>query len=307
MLASVRLLAIDRQTVAVLQALSAADVDALLIKGPVAAQLLYRRGEFRGYVDTDVLVSPSEFDLAGEILEGLGFDRVVPSPGAGREWRGHADTLIRPGAPVAVDLHWTFHSVGDRDRVFEVAWRDRRMITVAEEQVAACSEAFATLLVALHVAGTTEARPLEDLRRAVDRLPFDLWKAAAEHARELSADGAMRLGMQNVRGGEELAALLGLPTHVDDVSVRLRAAGEGRPALTIARMAAEPTLIRRARAAARKLFPSPAYVRWFDREILGVSGGSLVGAYARRLPRVLGDARPAWRAYRVAKAESRHC
>jgi hypothetical protein len=66
-------LARNRVSAEVLDALAAAGVDAVLLKGSSFARWLYGDGEPRTWTDTDVLVAPARRDRAEAVLRDLGF------------------------------------------------------------------------------------------------------------------------------------------------------------------------------------------------------------------------------------------
>src|ERR1700761_3500717 len=85
-------------------------------------------------------------------------------------------------------------------------------------------------------------------------------RAAGVLAAELSAAGAMRVGLELVGGGRELADEIGLG---DDAprSVRLSASSPPRTARGIELLVATRGARARAALVARKLAPSPAFMR----------------------------------------------
>src|SRR5919198_4186645 len=64
---------VDSVAAEVVSALHDADVEPVLLKGPVLDRWLYERRAPRIYADVDLLVGRSEADRAGEVLAGLGF------------------------------------------------------------------------------------------------------------------------------------------------------------------------------------------------------------------------------------------
>src|SRR3954452_14881584 len=67
-------LAVDAATVEVVAALDESGIRSLLIKGPAITCWLYDRFAARGYNDIDLLVSPTNWSRAVEILTRLGFE-----------------------------------------------------------------------------------------------------------------------------------------------------------------------------------------------------------------------------------------
>ena len=94
----------ERQLAAVLGALAAAEVPALLIKGPVLGSY-YPDPALRTYYDLDVLVPEARLNVAEEALGGLGYhyDQL-------REWwlefSCHLPPMLNNGERLTLELHW---------------------------------------------------------------------------------------------------------------------------------------------------------------------------------------------------------
>lgn len=246
---------VDRVTAEVLNALHRADVPALLLKGPVHRQWLYRDGELRAYSDTDLLVSPSNVQPAGEVLAGLGFRRGQ----AGWAWisqqwnRGHD----------AVDLHRSLLGIGVDDAT---AWallsREPSRLWVGGWEADALAPPARALHVALHGAqhGPTEQKPLDDLERALQLEDREVWRQALGLARALSAEGAFATGLRLLDSGAELADSLGA-SRFRPAAVALRAGAPPPGALGFALLAESSGVRGRLRALARGIAPPPAYMR----------------------------------------------
>ena len=94
-------LAVDAQTVRVVQAFRRAGIEPILLKGPAVASWLYAGDMHRSYRDTDLMVDPGVREPAFRALRSLGYGRR-PDP------RGPAvssTTWLRQGMAVEVDLH----------------------------------------------------------------------------------------------------------------------------------------------------------------------------------------------------------
>lgn len=95
---------------AVVGALGATTVRWVVVKGPVLAEVVYRRRGVRTYTDLDILVHPDDLGQALEVLQAAGFEPLD------RNWRLVADSrrgeinLTIPGGGL-LDLHW--HVVND--------------------------------------------------------------------------------------------------------------------------------------------------------------------------------------------------
>ena len=89
----------------VLDVLGGYGVAPLVLKGPVLAEVVYRRPDLRAYVDLDVLVAPAEFPVALSALERAGctiYERNWPLV---RDRLLGALRLATPAGTV-LDLHW---------------------------------------------------------------------------------------------------------------------------------------------------------------------------------------------------------
>jgi hypothetical protein len=251
-----------------------------------------------------VLLSPDEHVRAQALLAEMGFRRVVRDYEQGR--RIEHDSPWALDGVASVDLHLTLPRV--RGVSPEAVWRAlwphtvERDLPAGGQRVRVLDEPAAALLVGLHAAHHSgydelELKPLEDLRRAVDRVPVSVWREAATLARTLRAEPQLSRGLHTVASGAELARTLGL---ADPSSERNQAAGFERLAATRDRR-------ERARMLARALVPSPSYLRWSSRLARRGRRG-LVAAYVLR-PFVLAAHAPwgyvVWRRARRRPAATR--
>jgi hypothetical protein len=208
-------LGLDHALAEVAGALARADVEPLLLKGPAFARWLYDDPRDRGYGDIDLLIAPAEHERAQATLVELGFtpywDQVRP------HLRGHhhdgwrRDGLVR----ISVELHRALFLLGaPPEQVWERFSADAIWIEVTGTRLRTTGPRVSTLIVALHAAqhGAEDSRHMEDLRRAIERVEFDTWRAAASLAQELGATQEFAAGVRlDPGGGERLADQLGLP------------------------------------------------------------------------------------------------
>lgn len=87
----------------VLDALAAGGVRAVVLKGLALAHLYYPHRSLRPMADLDLLVGPSRWDEARQIVEELGWRRLAPEP-ASRLAHLHAEAFTLAGE-VELDLH----------------------------------------------------------------------------------------------------------------------------------------------------------------------------------------------------------
>src|SRR5262249_62109186 len=121
---------LDAAAIELFDALGEAGGEALLLKGPVLARLLYRPDEHRAYGDLDLLVAPSDLALARAVLARLGYLNESVELGiddvAGvvrsETWSRLEEPPIEGVTvmPPMVDLHWRLAGC---DADAETTWR----------------------------------------------------------------------------------------------------------------------------------------------------------------------------------------
>ena len=259
---AIRTLAIDAQSAQIISALASRDIDALLLKGPTLARLLYHDGEQRGYLDTDVLVSPVTLVAAEDVLRDLGYERVVGARSMGLIG-SHGYAWRREGSRAAVDLHHTIPGVAGPPAEL---WEALRPYTVSMSlhgtEIPALSAPALAFHVALHAAhhGIGGAKPLQDLDRALSRVGLDDWAAARTLAGCVDALDAFGTGLRMLPRGVALASQLRLPASR---SRRVTMAAMNAPSVAIAadRLQVTPGLGAKAMLLLGKAFPPADFVR----------------------------------------------
>jgi hypothetical protein len=254
-----RTLAVDATTAEVVQALAQAGCPALLLKGPALARALYDPDEHRAYVDSDLLVRPSDLAGAGNVLARLGFTLVLDHREHPSVADPHAQEWARPPAD-HVDLHWRV--AGADDRSWAVLSAHAEPIAIGQVEVQAVSGPAVALVVALHAAhhGTTAPKPLADLDRALERLDLATWKAAAALAEDLGAAEPFAAGLRVTSRGSALAVELGLQ-EIASPQRKLMASSQPPGALGLLRIAESRGAAGRLTAIRDTLFPAPSYMR----------------------------------------------
>lgn len=186
------------------RALSTAGVGYLVFKGPVLAELVYRRPDLRSYVDVDVLVAPADFAAALAALEAAGCTVYE------RNWQLVRDRLLgelrlfTPGGLV-LDLHW--HVIADRStrsafRVDLAAVRARaRAVRLAGREVCTLDPADTVVHLALHasLAGGHRLIWLKDLEQALLTPDRPEWTELEARAAEWRAGPAVALMLSRAR------------------------------------------------------------------------------------------------------------
>ncbi|MFL5868074.1 MAG: nucleotidyltransferase family protein, partial [Thermoleophilaceae bacterium] len=295
-----RTLAMDGLAAELAAAFRAADVRPILLKGPALARLLYG-DELRSYADVDLLVSSRDLETAEAVLDGLGFERgpIVVEPDLGLP---HAYPWRRADGSF-VDLHQTLAGAGVAPPEAWAALEGRTKVErVASTEIELLDDPARALVVALHASqhGADAPKPIEDLRRALELLPEDVWREAAGLAGELDAEIAFSSGLRLLADGDALAERLSLP-DADLVDASRKAGSSTRLALGFNRLASTPGVRRKLLLILAELAPSPEHMRWWS-PLARRGRVGLTAAYLQRALQFLWDTPPsvlAWR--RVAR------
>ena len=293
---------LDATAADVFGAFAAAGVDALLLKGPALARLLYAAGESRGYSDVDVLVAPADLERARTALARAGYADVSGALGID-DVAGvvHDETWVGPDPEghATIDLHLRLPGATvPPERVWAALAPRRTTIEIGGRAIAVLDRAGLALHVATHAAqhGAAHAKGLVDLRLGLERWPDEVWREAAALAAEIGAQEAFAGGLRLVADGAALAARLGL------AATTAPAGGDERPRGTFHLEALSTARGPRARAdiLRRALLPRPA---WIHYTYPWSRGGRprLLAAYAVHVARAPAWALRAWRHRRGAR------
>jgi hypothetical protein len=244
------------------EAFRAAGIRSVLLRGPSIARHFYDSDEPRDYVDVDLLIAPGAMTRAEDILAARGFAHTAvlgQRPDDRPRW---ARTWKRPDGG-NVDLHTTL--VGARaapQDVWSQLSAEVEPLEVARVRLEGLSAQAAAVVVALHAAhhGSDVRKPLDDLSRAVERLPESIWHAAAALAERLAATEAFGAGLRLLPVGAELTDRLHLP-HEASAEVLLRAGGAPPMALGFEWLDRVPGLRAKIRLIAGKVVPDAAFMR----------------------------------------------
>jgi Uncharacterised nucleotidyltransferase len=259
-------IAVDVVAADVVTALRRAGIESILLRGPAIARWLYAEDEPRAYRDVDLFVEPEKRTEAEGVLARLGLVHRQAGFAPG-EWVGHASEWMCRRPSVVVDLHRGIEGV--RAEPFEL-WMalssGSRRIDVAGVSADVPGEPALALILALHAAhhGRHGGKLLEELRRAVERAGLETWRQALQLAERLEAVPSFAAGLRLVPEGAALAERLRLPVD-GDRETALRAAGAHSTAIGFARLAATPGVRAKVALVARKLVPTPAFMRHWSR------------------------------------------
>jgi hypothetical protein len=291
---AIRTLALDRITAQVVTALEGEGIRSILLKGPALARWLYRDDEWRGYVDSDLLVSPDDVIAAEATLKRIGFEREalhsIP-----HDWESYSSAWIGPRAS-NIDLHHTLVGIGVSARRFwSIMSKETERMRVGGADVEVLAPPARALSLVMHVAkdGSRRDKARHDLAHAAQRLPIELWEEALILAEQLEAVPAFAAGLRANPEGRRLADRLELAELTPPVDVAIRQGG-GAPPLAAGMnwLLTTHGLRRKLKVVARKIIPPPRFMRaWSPLARRGRVG--LLLAYV---------ARPVWVAVRVPPA-----
>lgn len=290
-------LALDSLTGELVSALGDASIATIVLKGPALEQRLYGAGESRTHDDIDLLAAHSDLKRAEDLLHGLGFRYAAESE--------HARAWIRERDGITVDLHKTLIGIGvSPAEAWSVLSAETEPMRVGRASLNVLNPSATALHVALHAAqhGALGSRPAEDLKRAVERLPEQVWTRAAELAVQLAALPAFAAGLRLDPHGAELASALGL-SGGGSVETALRIASPPVTALGIQRLATTPGMRGKAAFLMQELVPPATFMRavfpFARRGRLG-----LAATYLWRPWWLAWHAGPALRAWRRARRQA---
>lgn len=299
---------LDVAAVEALDAFAAAGVDALLLKGPALARLLYTAGEHRGYSDVDLLVAPGDLPAARRALANLGYTNASEPLGIddvggvvhAEAWvaRGHS---ARDG--IVIDLHWR---MAGSEAPAHVAWdalRARRVfIDIDGRRTPVLDPVGLAMHVATHAAqhGTLHPQGLKDLALGLERWPERVWREAAALAQEIHAAARFAAGLRSVPAGAALARELELPATDQLQWSVIHAADRPRGTFHLQALAEARGLFARAEVLRRSLLPPRKWIVW-QHPWARRGGVRLVAAYGLHLMRAPAWSARAWRFRRRAR------
>jgi hypothetical protein len=297
-------LTIDAMSGKIVASLREAGVPNLLLKGPVIARRLYRHGEIRPYADCDLLVRRSDLAMAEATVAGLGMLRVNAGERSIPMWERHHNSWRLDERHFDLELHWTLMHIGtDPETLWEVCNRDSGAMRVGGVEVSIPADPQLALILALHAAqhGLEWDRPQEDLRRAIEVLPPEVWRAAAQRAVELDATPAFAAGLRLIPSGAALAKTLALADE-PSFEVLLTTGRAGVQARQVDRFLRAPGPVAKARVVLGAAFPSRASMR--SRHIAAYGHVGLALAYAMQPIRFVSKIGLGARHWRRARRET---
>lgn len=262
-LRAARTLQLDLAAAEVGRAFGEAGVRGIVVRGPSLTRWLYPAGRGRNYLDVDLLVASDCFARAERTLEALGFAHVASMMQRADDRPVHARTWHREADSAVVDLHRTIIGARVPDAiVWDIMRGETEPIDVGGRELDGLSAGAMALVVALHAAqhGSRSPQPLDDLRRALERLPRAAWEEASRLAGRLDATESFGIGLRLLPTGGSLADSLGLPTTLTPETV-LRAGTPPPTALGFEWLTHVPGIRPKARLLAGKLAPDAEFMR----------------------------------------------
>jgi hypothetical protein len=120
----VRNLVLLRELGTVLEALAAARIGVIVLKGAALIELVYRHVALRPMCDADLLVRQDDLPAAQRVIEGLGYAvaRAETHPGVLAEYENEI-VFFKPGLlSAAIDLHWSLFDSPYYQRRIAMDW-----------------------------------------------------------------------------------------------------------------------------------------------------------------------------------------
>jgi hypothetical protein len=291
---NLKLEAVTGEVVALLRA---AAIPTIVLKGASVIRWLYA-DDPRTSTDVDLLVPPSKLTEAETVLAQYGF-RAAHGDEHAHEW-------VRPRDGMVVDLHDTVVGFGlAPDELWRGLVGETEPMRIGGHDTDVLRAPARALHLALHASqhGVEVGAALDDLRRALERLPEDTWREAAGLAERLRATPAFAAGLRLTPQGAEVAERLGLPVQIS-AEIALRARTPPPVALGLQQLAATRGLRRKLAFLASELAPPPPFMRArFGFARRGRIG--LAAAYAWRPVWLVWHTGPALLAWERARRESR--
>jgi hypothetical protein len=279
----------------------------VLLKGPTLTSWLYRDGERRSYLDSDLLIRPGHEIEAENALRSLGFVPAWDESTLPNWWREHGSDWMRNADGVRVDLHRNLPGAkAEPQLAWDALTHEIARVPVAGYDAPALGLPARALHVVLHAVqhGGDWGKGRGDLDRALALVDDVTWRLTADLAAQIDATDAFAAGLRLTPEGRRLADRMELPTQAS-VDVALRSTSSPPPvALGFEQLAQADSLRTRLAIGWHKLFPPTEFlVHWDPRA--RESAGRLLLARIRRPLWVLASAprgfRAWWRARRAAR------
>jgi len=263
------------ELVTALQALAAADIQCLLMKGAALAYTHYRSPEQRVRGDTDLLIPREHLESALDALVALGYRRI---PSIDGELVMQQLQLCRTdsyGASHVIDLHWRISNPRLFAEIlnFEELAANARPVAELGAGARGLGDAHALLLACVHRVAHHEASDrliwiydIHLLVQAMDQSALEEFAKMAAHKgmARVCADGVTLSGARlNTRNAAALVQTLNAYADAagDEPSARYLRSNRREASLLLEDLRALPAWRARFRLLREHAFPSPEYMR----------------------------------------------
>ena len=178
-----------RDLVVVLDALAAAGVEVMPLKGAVLAETLYPHPATRTFVDLDVLVRPIALRQTDDVLRRLGWHRTEDEHSWDFDVAFDGETTYHSPGRATIDVHWRLLNAARypwNRRATDDAWRRAQPVSVAGRASLTLAPADLIVYLAAHLAVQHAGVGLRwhlDLARLMDRGGLE-WPEVVERAHE---------------------------------------------------------------------------------------------------------------------------
>lgn len=136
----------------ILNAMTAAGVPVIVLKGAQLAEAIYGNLALRHLSDLDLLIPRSRLARAGHVLDELGYDLSSWRAGVS-EYSHHLPSVRREAAGINIEMHWTTSALGrPTDFQPEELWASSQPVTVAGGAARGLCTEELLLLLAWHMA-----------------------------------------------------------------------------------------------------------------------------------------------------------
>jgi hypothetical protein len=183
----------------ILEDFSQANIDIILVKGPVISMLAYGDVAMRNYVDLDLLLRHRDIQSATKHMLALGFDPDVPEAAI---WAGKIPgeyLFKRSGTQRVVELHTerTFRYYPKPMRVEDLFTR-KRLLLLDGREMPALSLEDELVLDCIHGAKHFWERLMwvSDVAAVVAKHPEIDWKKARQAAADVGGDRMLHVGVR---------------------------------------------------------------------------------------------------------------
>ncbi len=148
-----------------------ADIDVLLLKGPVLAAELYGDIALRTSVDLDMMVDWRQLGRVEEILIGQGYvkDDYIKTVLGDWKWRHHHVTFTHPHKRTKLEIHWRLNPSPGKEPSFRALWESKRISALTGGPVYSLGTEMLFIFLVMHGArhGWSRLRWLMDIHQLV--------------------------------------------------------------------------------------------------------------------------------------------